>query len=135
MKVTLTVLLTAFAMALGASFVNAGASLPDSDSDGVPDEWDNCSTVANPSQGDPDLDGFGVACDCDYDNNGACDGLDFTAFTGGFGSTVPPADPNLDFDENGAVDGLDFSNFAAGFGGFPGPSGLPCAGSAPCVGI
>lgn len=135
MKVTLTVLLTAFAMALGASFVNAGASLPDGDSDGVPDEWDNCSADANPSQGDPDLDGYGVLCDCDSNNDGACDGVDFGAFAGGFGSTVPPGNPNLDYNEDGAIDGVDFGIFAGGFGGAPGPSGLPCAGTIPCTGI
>lgn len=39
----------------------------DSDSDGVPDDDDNCPDIPNPDQGDTDEDGFGDACDsCPY---------------------------------------------------------------------
>ncbi len=37
----------------------------DSDGDGVMDDIDNCTEVANPDQNDEDNDGFGAACDCD----------------------------------------------------------------------
>ncbi|MFG0317162.1 MAG: hypothetical protein ACF8XB_07815, partial [Planctomycetota bacterium JB042] len=37
-------------------------SVLDADSDGVPDEWDNCRYVSNPAQADGDLDGVGDSC-------------------------------------------------------------------------
>lgn len=36
---------------------------PDTDSDGVTDLFDNCTSVANPDQADTDSDGLGDACD------------------------------------------------------------------------
>jgi len=45
----------------------------DSDSDGVPDDLDNCPAVYNPDQVDTDLDGFGDACDGDDDGDGVLD--------------------------------------------------------------
>ncbi len=37
--------------------------LPDADSDGLPDDADNCPTISNPDQADTDLDLIGDACD------------------------------------------------------------------------
>ena len=59
---------------------NQAGALPDSDSDGVPDVYDNCRDTANGPligpydaannrQYDTDADGWGNACDCDLDNN------------------------------------------------------------------
>jgi len=54
----------------------------DMDQDGVPDNCDNCLSIANASQQDTDGDGIGDACDnCpgpndDADGDGVCDDLD-----------------------------------------------------------
>ncbi len=43
---------------------------PDSDSDGIADNADNCPAVSNPDQSDTDGDGQGDACDPDSDGDG-----------------------------------------------------------------
>ena len=48
----------------------------DSDSDGIPDELDNCPNAENADQVDTDSDGAGDACDDDDDNDGVLDGAD-----------------------------------------------------------
>jgi hypothetical protein len=45
----------------------------DSDSDGVPDDIDNCITIYNPGQTDTDSDGAGDICDDDDDGDGLLD--------------------------------------------------------------
>jgi hypothetical protein len=133
MKVGVITLMAAFLFALPAM---AGTTGPDcgpvdTDSDGTFDLCDNCSAIANPTQFDADTDGFGNACDCDYDNNNLCDGADFLALGGSFGQTVPPAAADIDQNESGLIDGGDFLALGAGFGQPPGPScghpkGTPC---------
>lgn len=49
---------------------------PDSDNDGIPDEYDNCPTVQNEDQVDTDGDGKGDACDSDSDGDGVPDESD-----------------------------------------------------------
>jgi len=139
LKLIMLVSLFAFGFALNA---NAGA-VTDGDSDLVPDAFDNCSAKANgPGEGsnqvDSDLDGYGNACDADYNQDGnervLVDdfGIFLAAFTGG-PTTVS------DHDGDGFTRVSDFSTFLAAFQqavGDPqvGPSGLACAGvTVPCV--
>ncbi len=60
--------------------------VPDSDSDGVPDDVDNCPTVSNPDQLDSDSDGIGDACDdpepSTTDKKKSCEALDKTSGNG-----------------------------------------------------
>lgn len=106
----------------------------DGDGDGTPDADDNCSDVANAGQVDADQDGFGNACDADYNDDGAVGGADFSILRAAFGSQTgePRWNAEVDHDGNGAIAAADFSVFRARLGGAPGPSGLSCAGSAPC---
>ena len=50
--------------------IGINTTLPDSDTDGIPDACDNCPGDQNPNQEDADLDGAGDACDnCPSDSN------------------------------------------------------------------
>lgn len=57
-----------------------GATISDSDEDGIPDEEDNCVLAANPDQRDLDGDGLGDVCDDDIDGDGVDNGLDNCPF-------------------------------------------------------
>ena len=137
MKLKLIMLVSLFAFGLAFS-ANAGA-VADSDSDTVPDQFDNCSDDANgpgdPSnQVDSDIDGYGNACDADYDNDGGelVNIPDFSIFLAAFtGGATTVTDHNGD----ALTTVADFSTFLAQFQGVDavGPSGLACAGTAPCL--
>jgi hypothetical protein len=132
-KVAAIALLTALLFALPAF---AGTDCPgcvghDNDSDGILEGADNCDVIYNPTQTDCDSDGFGNICDCDYDNNGLCDGTDFLTLGSWFGQIVPPAPCPVDQDDSLIIDGPDFLALGAGFGQPPGsscgnPKGTPC---------
>lgn len=98
----------------------------DTDGDGVLDSVDNCINRPNPSQLDTDNDGFGNACDSDYDNSTTTTGVDFGIFLSNFGGTSasPEYNPNTDCDGDGATTASDFACFLRGFGGYPGPSAI-----------
>jgi hypothetical protein len=104
----------------------------DTDGDGWLDDEDNCSLDSDALQRDTDSDGFGNVCDCDYDNDGTCDGQDLAILGQSFGRAASPDYEDVDMDGNGVVDGSDFLLFSFGWGGSPGPSGLSCAGTVPC---
>ena len=120
-------------------------SISDTDGDGVADELDNCIDIPNAGAlaCDSDMDGYGNACDADFNNDGVSDGVDYASphfmsdfVTGTESSNVSGLAQGTDMNCDGAVDGLDFAlpYFIAGFSaGLPGPSGLACAGTVPCV--
>jgi hypothetical protein len=76
--------------------------LNDLDNDGVPDILDNCVNVFNPNQIDSDGDGFGDACDPDFDNDlivGSDDVLEISACLGAdLTVELPIGEPQEDVD-------------------------------------
>ncbi|HIF94832.1 MAG: thrombospondin type 3 repeat-containing protein [Myxococcales bacterium] len=108
-------------IAASLAFVANAGSIDDTDTDLIPDVFDNCSLVANGPAGqdqlDADADGFGNICDGDLDQDGVVAGSDFAAFVALFGAAGSAAD----FDGDGVVAGSDFAAFVALFGSAPGP--------------
>ena len=133
-------------LAIGLPGIPATALAQDTDGDGVLDTADNCRTFANAgaSAGDTDADGYGNACDGDFNNDLTSDGVDFSAphfltdFASGAQSINSDGNPQgTDMNCDTVIDGVDFTvpyfltQFAAGV---PGPSGLACAGmGVPCL--
>jgi hypothetical protein len=100
---------------------------PDADGDGMPDPFDDCPAVANPSQDDGDGDGAGDACDvcpsiadptqADRDGDGVGDACDVCPATpdpaqadadgDGIGDACEPDAPPADTDGDGVPDARD----------------------------
>lgn len=122
---------------LAAGFLMLAAApvrAADRDGDGVDDLVDDCLEVANPGQRDTDRDGFGNACDADFDGDGNVGLGDVlairSAFGAGEGSDAYSAD--LDLDGDGQIGFSDLLETQRRFGTAPGPSGLGCAAKPPC---
>ncbi|MEZ5566492.1 MAG: thrombospondin type 3 repeat-containing protein [Gammaproteobacteria bacterium] len=92
----------------------------DLDGDGVWDDEDNCTLVANADQRDTNGDGYGNRCDADLDNDDKINFADLAIFRQAFGTTN--ADAN--FDSVGTVNFADLVILRSSFGKPPGPSGL-----------
>ena len=106
-----------------------GLQLQDDDNDGIINIEDNCinvpngpgdSATAGPSQYDSNGDGYGNACDADFNGDLVVNGIDVGPFVGQFGTIGPDAD----FNGDGVVNGLDVGTFVNSFGLAPGPSGI-----------
>jgi len=92
----------------------------DTDDDGVPDDDDNCTLVANPDQRDTNDDGIGNICDADLNDDCDINFLDLGLLKSVFFS----ADPDADLNGDSAVNFLDLGIMKATFFGPPGPSGI-----------
>jgi hypothetical protein len=106
----------------------------DSDGDGWLDGVDDCRDVANASQLDSDRDGFGNACDGDFDGDGFVGSDDLQRQERAFGKRRGEAgyDEATDLNADGVVGLPDRNALVRMLGGPPGPSGLACAGAPAC---
>ena len=135
----LVVLGCAGLLAFGLSISSFAGTAVDSDGDGILDGNDNCSLEANNNpigvcdQTDGDSDGYGNACDVDFNNNGAADPADLSTILSAVQSVS--TDPNFDLNCNGGADPADLSAGLTAVQAVEpaGPSGLACAGTVPCL--
>ncbi|MCK4660324.1 MAG: thrombospondin type 3 repeat-containing protein [Phycisphaerae bacterium] len=99
---------------------------PDVDSDGVPDDCDNCPDTPNPDQADFDGDGLGDICDPDIDNDGVPNPLDVCDYTPpGANIVTDPEDclyGTLRCDQDGDCD-CDLTDYTIFQADFTGPNG------------
>jgi hypothetical protein len=93
----------------------------DGDSDGIPDDLDNCLADANFDQRDTDMDGFGNLCDQDLNNDCSVNFTDLGVLKAVFFT----CDEDSDFDGDGAVNFMDLGLMKAALFAPPGPSGVP----------
>ena len=92
---------------------------------------DNCLVVPDPDQIDSNMEGYGNACDVDYDDDDLVGGPDFVLLSVNFGP-LPPGSEIYDATGDGVAGGPEFVLLSIEFGNPPGPSGLDCAGTPPC---
>ncbi|MEL7447959.1 MAG: thrombospondin type 3 repeat-containing protein [Pseudomonadota bacterium] len=97
-------------------------TVADTDGDGVADDTDNCTLVANPDQRDTNGDDIGNICDADLSNNCSISFEDLGIMKSVFFTT----DPDADLNGNGSVSFDDLGLLKAAFFGPPGPSANGC---------
>jgi len=103
--------------------LRSGTPAQDFDFDGVSDCADNCGQAFNPEQRDVGEDGFGNACDPDYDDNGVVGLSDFNTLRSVEGTQAGDAsfDPRVDHDDDDRIGAGDLDVLTAYFGDPPGP--------------
>jgi hypothetical protein len=105
---------------------------PDADGDGVADDEDNCTAVANRPRGgvgggaavqaDTDGDGHGDACDGDFNNDGVVDDADAVLFGLDLSVGAPSPGSGTDMNSDGVVNSSDAMLFRRQLeAGEPGP--------------
>jgi subtilisin-like proprotein convertase family protein len=95
---------------------------PDSDGDGLADDEDNCTVLANADQHDTDGDGIGNLCDGDFDQTCAVNFGDLGIMKQGF---FAMGDLVTDMNADGATNFTDLGLLKGAFFAPPGPSGVP----------
>jgi hypothetical protein len=120
--------------AIDEFLVRSRVGCGDLDGDGVCDEADVCSATPDPGQLDSDFDGFGNACDFDYNGDGVVGSSDLQGLAARLlrSWSDPGYDPVYDAEGDGAIGDAEMELLVGRFGGPPGPSGLACAAAAPC---
>jgi hypothetical protein len=93
---------------------------PDTDGDGVPDASDNCTLVGNLAQVDADGDGYGNACDPDFNNDGFVTAADYLLLR----AKLNKPDAIIDLNGDGVVTAADYLILRGRLNQKPGPSGL-----------
>lgn len=92
----------------------------DTDGDGITDDNDNCTLIANPDQRNSNSDPFGNVCDPDLSNDGIVNVVDL----GVLRTVFFTADADADFNGDGVVNVVDLGVMRTFFFLPPGPSGL-----------
>jgi photosystem II stability/assembly factor-like uncharacterized protein len=98
--------------------ISVGDMTIDTDGDGVGDDVDNCTLVANPDQVDSNGDGYGNICDADLNDDCVVNFLDLGALRQVF--FTPDAD--ADFNADGTVNFIDLGLMRSAFFQPPGPA-------------
>ena len=114
----------AFLIVAGVPPVSDAGPCDDSDNDGICLEDDTCSAIQDASNLDVDSDGYGNACDVDYDNDCLQNSVDFNIFKLDF---LVAATSNTDCNGDTLTNSVDFNCFKTGFLSPPGPTGVASA--------
>ena len=88
--------------------------------DGVADLVDNCTLAPNPAETDTDGDGYGNACDPDFNNDGVVTAADYLLLR----AKLNTAEALFDLNGDGFVTAADYLLLRARLNQRPGPSGV-----------